>query len=471
MPFKVEKLIPNSEINWGKYKFSILESSIEVINMEDEPILSLPEFSSRGLKHKLPFDIHVFDKETLAPFLGKMFILELIPMEAATNRLKNELKVEITGKSSDVLKLTLNGSNADKSEEILSALHYIFNQDGINDRQMVLKKTLKFIDERFEILVNQLDTIEINKENFKVENKFISPEADLERGMTSAISSEDEIFKIESQLILAEFLKDQLQKEAKELSLLPSNFNTEATDINQLITGYNQLIFERDKLIISAGENNPSVQQLRKSIEELKANMIETLDGSIQQLKLYEKRLKTRNEIITQRFSSLPEKERLFRDIERQQKIKETLYLFLFQKREEAAINMAIVEDSIKIIEEPLSNRISSGINPKNAILFALVVGLLIPFLVLYIVFLLDTKLHGKQDIYAINPEIPVVGEIPDMRKATETLFSNPNDRSVLAESFRILSSNVDFLLPVNENGTGQVCFVPQQLRERVRPM
>jgi capsular exopolysaccharide synthesis family protein len=464
-PFKLDPLVNNKEVKWGTYKFVVLENEIQILNNDDELLLSLPEFSSRQLKHNLPFDVHVFDPETLAPSIGKTYVLNMIPMDHATNTLKNKLEVEITGRSSDVLQLSLKSENGPRSEEVLNTLHDVVEEDGKNDRKAVQQNTLDFIEKRFKILVGELDSIEINKQNFKVDNRFISPEADLQRGMATAIQSEEELFRIESQLNLLDFIKGQLRSETQELSLLPNSFSNEDLDVNSIINEYNTLIFERVRLTESGGANNPQIRRINENLDSLRQNIMETVNAAVAQLNLLKRQLEERDDSINEEFVTLPEKERLFRDIERQQRIKETLYLFLYQKREEALINIASTESSIKVIEAPLSSQITTGLNGKSAIVFAVLGGLAIPFGILYLIFLLDTKLHGKEDINAVNPEIPIVGEIPEIKKSKEIIFKNPNDRSVLAEAFRILCSNVDFLLPVHEDERGRVVFCTSTIK------
>ena len=163
--------------------------------------------------------------------------------------------------------------------------------------------------------------------------------------------------------------------------------------------------------------------------------------------------------------SQIPEQERLFKAIDRQQKIKESLYLLLLQKREEAAINLAITEPSIKVVENALSG--VKPISPKSTIVYAgaLLAGLLIPFGVLYLIFMLDTKLHSKEDIVDLTSKIPVIGEIPDLKKKKDLIFNDPNDRSPLAESFRILSSNVDYILPVKDGEKGKVIYCTSTIK------
>ena len=151
--------------------------------------------------------------------------------------------------------------------------------------------------------------------------------------------------------------------------------------------------------------------------------------------------------------AALPQKEKLLRSIERQQNIKETLYLFLLQKREEASINLAVTEPTVKIVEYALTGRFPIAPKTKIVYLGALVIGLLIPFGVVYLMYLLDTKVHTKEDLQKYVPEIPYFAEIPKIFWDDKNkLFDDPTDRSPLAESFRILASNVNFSVPKQDN-------------------
>jgi capsular exopolysaccharide synthesis family protein len=117
------------------------------------------------------------------------------------------------------------------------------------------------------------------------------------------------------------------------------------------------------------------------------------------------------------------------------------------------------------VVEYALSGSLAVSPRPKIVYLAALLFGLLIPFGVLYVVFLLDTKIHDKEDIEKLIADRPVVGEIPKIKDGGNTLFSDPNDRSVLAESFRILSSNVNFMLPPKEAGRGSIIYTTSSIK------
>jgi len=362
------------------------------------------------------------------------------------------------GKQSDLLSLTLKGESAPRSEKIINAIVDAFNNDGIKDRQLVSKRTLEFIDDRFEYLAEELDSIERDKKDFKQTNELVYLETDTELSIKQQSQAEEEVFKIENQLAVAQLVDDALRNDSGSNELLPSNIGIENSNVNALIQDYNTAVLEKDKLISSGGVNNPTVKLLNSKLNDLKLNINRSLTSYKKQLQLSQKQLQARNLKFRGEVSQLPEKEKLLRAIERQQKIKESLYLLLLQKREEAAINLAITEPSIKVVEYALSTSLPISPKPRIAYIVAILAGLLIPFGVFYVMFMLDTKVHGKKDVENLVSDIPVAAEIPRIKDKAKTIFSNPNDRSALAESFRILSSNVNYLLPMEKRGRVVYC-------------
>lgn len=350
------------------------------------------------------------------------------------------------------------------SEKILETLMDVFNEDGIKDRQLVSERTIDFIDGRFKLLAKELDSIEIGRQGFKQDNNIVDIQTDAQIGLEQRTKSEEEVFALENQLELSELLINSLTNDS-DSGLLPVNIGIENVSVNSLILEYNTAVINRDKVISSGGKNNPVVQLAITEVQNLKSNIDRSLKSYSAQVKASLSQLKSKNRMLAGRVSQIPEQERLFKAIDRQQKIKESLYLLLLQKREEAAINLAITEPSIKVVESALSG--IRPISPKPSIVYAgaLMAGLLIPFGILYLLFMLDTKLHSKEDISTITSKIPVIGEIPDLRKKKDIIFNDPNDRTPLAESFRILSSNVDFILPVKDGEKGKIIYCTSTIK------
>ena len=308
------------------------------------------------------------------------------------------------------------GESTNISESILNTLMEVFNEDGISDRQLVSERTINFIDSRFEFLAEELDSIEVNYQNFKEKNNLVNIASDASLGLEERTKSELELFNLEGQIELVKMLESSLNEQNRE-NLLPSNIGLDSQGINVLISEYNLAVIEQKKLSNTAGENNPQLKFADNTIKELKSNINKSLNTYLNQLSISKKNFQDRSFEFKSKIAKIPEKERLLNVIIRQQKIKESLYLLLLQKREEAAINLAITEPSIKIVEYALSN--SSPVSPNSKMIYlgAIVIGLALPLSVIYIMFLIDTKVHTREDIEKVTTNIPILAEIPEIKK------------------------------------------------------
>lgn len=386
----------------------------------------------------------------------------LLTPAIAARQLVGQIGVENIGKQSEILALTIVGTNKDKLEAILNTLLDQFDWDGIRDRQLISQRTIDFVNERFVNLTRELDSIETGKELYKKSNELSFLEEDAGISATIKTKSDAEVFEVETQVELSKLLAKTLQSE-KKLGLLPANIGVTNTQINGLVEQYNTLVLERERSLQTAGEKNPITLAATQKIQELQQNILASVSAYQKQLGVTLAKynmLKSQNRSL---YSTIPAKEKMLRSIERQQKIKETLYLLLLQKREEAAINKAITAPSIKVVDYALTN--NGPVSPKRQLVFlsALLLGLLLPFGILYLYFLLDNKIHSKQDIERVVPETPVIAEIPNIKG--DQMYITDNDRSILAESFRILRTNINYVMPFKPAGEGQIVYVTSTIK------
>jgi len=465
LPFQFKQLINSGSIlKPSEFKIKVTAKNFEILNTQTQEILVFPDHNSYNKIHQLPFEILLSNGKDLNNLIDKTYIVKLQPLKRTVLSVKSKVKVA-TITQSDLLKLTISSQNKDWSELVLNGLIDVFNKDGINDRQLISKRTLDFIEERFVYLAVELDSIEISKKEFKQDNNLIDLPSDAQIGLQKESESELEVFRTESQIALTNLIIDALKNNQGSQGLLPVNIGLNNGGIVDLINQYNTAVLERDKYHVSGGLNNPIVKQLEATILDLKKNIDNSLQAYNSELKLTLNQLESRNKEFRGEVKKLPQKEKLLRAIERQQNIKESLFVYLLQKREEAAINLAITEASVKIVEYALSASSPISPNSKSIYITALLVGLLVPFGILYLIFMLDTKIHDKKDLEEKVKEAPIIGQIPVVKKTDNTIFEDPNDRSMLAESFRILSSNVRYILPVNNDTKGKVIYCTSSIK------
>ncbi len=440
-PFKVKtKFIQADSITDFSYNLSIDENNLEIINLFNNQKYVFNDLQTKGLKHDLPFDISNIKKEE---WIENSYNVNYINSSSLISQLKSDIIVSQVGKYSDIISLTFNNSNSKYARSILNELIDVFNNDGIRDRQLIHKRTIDFVNDRYEYLAEELESIELDKQSYKVSNNIVDIVANSDISLKRNLKSDETLFANENQIYLVNNLLNELS--ALNFKLLPSNIGLENIEVNSLISSYNDLFLEKQKLSTSAGPNNPYVKQLNNSILQVRENIIFSLDSYLSQLKIINDKLNEESNLIQSNVANIPFQEKNLRSIERNQQIKEALYLFLLQKGEEAQVSFAVTEPSIKVVEYAISNK--KPISPKSQIIYlgSIIISLLIPFLTLYLIFLFDNKIHSREDFekYSLN----VLGEIPFIDLAeSEKVFKNPDDRSIISESFRMLMSNVRYL-------------------------
>ncbi|PIE99946.1 MAG: tyrosine protein kinase [Maribacter sp.] len=460
-PIRIYKLFPDDSLKTNL--------SFEVDFNVDPPVISDGQGSSleldlvdnKFLSADFPFRVSIDSSVDIRQYRSREFKVEVIKKKEAVHDLIKQLEVGATNKSSEVLALKLKGERPKLSEAILNVLINEFNQDGILDRQLVSKRTLDFIDDRFVYLSEELDSIEVGKQNFKQNSNLSYIEDDASFTLQRKSKTSDETFKLENQISLSRLLKETVEKEAA-YKLLPADIGLENSSINALVAGYNEMVLERDKLGVDVGGNHPTLRMLNNQLEQGKRNILNTVNVYQKQLRLSLGQLNKERDLTSAVFSRLPEKEKILRSIERQQNIKENLFLLLLQKREEAAINYAVTAPSIKVVDYAMTS--NKPVSPRSLVVYllALLLGFLLPLIVLLTYFYFDTKIHDRVDVENTNPEIPVLVEIPFLE---DTSLMEVNDRSILAESFRILSTNVNYLLSQNSKENGQVIYVTSTIK------
>ncbi|QNK77428.1 polysaccharide biosynthesis tyrosine autokinase [Winogradskyella sp. PAMC22761] len=464
LPFHLLKTISNDSIFKGSsYRIEVKPSAFEVTVNNSSEVLVFPGFDTTKTNHNLPFELSLPSHFDISTAEDNIFIVSFSPISAIAGGIKGGVSVNVLG-ASDLLQLSYTSQSKEKNERVINTLIEVFNEDGINDRQEISRRTIDFIDERFGLLAKELDSIELGIKDYKQKNDIISLESNAELGLSQRTASEQELFAIENQLMISNLLKETIDRPNGTSELLPENIGVSNASINSLIGNYNAIVLERNNFLTSGGINNPSVIALTTKLKDLKSNIFVSISSYRKQLEASKMQLLRENRKFASQVYRLPEKEKIITDITRQREIKQTLYLFLLQKREEAAINLAITEPSIKVVEYAISNGSPVSPNSRSIYMIALASGLIIPFGVLYLLMLLDTKIKGREDLLNINPKVPIVGEIPKV-KNENLIFNDPNDRSVQAEAFRILSSNVNYILPVKDGEAAKVIYCTSTIK------
>lgn len=419
------------------------------------------KFGQTNFSNAIPFKLMIKNKELLNRILGKEYEIILKTKKSAIQSILNAITIDYVVKQSDILSLTLNGFNQEKISAVVNTLIEVFNQDGIQDRQLVSKKSIEFVDDRFKYLFNELDSIETSKANFKKERGLGYIESDASVFLQNNNESKTKAIFADTQIAVAKLMIDALNT-SKGFDLLPSNIGIENGEVNGLVANYNEQILKRNKLLLAGGgELNPMIRETTSLALQIKSNLRASIIGYQKVLEFNRNEANKTTLLEKNNYSKVPFNEKGVHAIERQQAIKESLYILLLQKREEAAINFAITNPSIKVVDYAIFS--INPVAPERNLFFiaALLAGLLVPIVIIHICFSLDNKINSKEDLELLIKDVPIIAEIPFIE--TENKIIQFLDRSILSESFRILRNNINYINPKTDQGS--IIFITSTIK------
>lgn len=433
------------------------------MTLKDAKTVTLSDFS--GIEAKPSYEVALNDTVAIIEgmnvvvtatnylrdsWLNTPIRVQKLPVESMVNYYKNALGIQQEEEEASILTLALKDSSPARAEDVLNTLITVYNEEAIKEKNQVAVNTANFINERLIIIERELGNVESNLESFKQRNQIVDIASSAGMYMTESQKYNADAMELETQLRLANFIKDYLTDPSKETDLIPSNTGISDMNIENQISLYNAAKLKRDHLIDDSSVNNPVVQELNNSLRAMKQSIIRAVDNMIVSLNVKRNDAQNREMRAQDRVTAIPTKERQMLSIERQQKIKEALYLFLLNKREENALSQAMADNNARVIDGAEGSNAPISPNRNRILLLGLLVGIALPGAVCLAILFMDTRVHGRKDIEGVT-SVPYLGEIPldkaamkDHRKQVMAVKEQGDD--IVSEAFRILRTNMAFL-------------------------
>ena len=387
------------------------------------------------------------EKRYLEQFDGEEITVVRTPIEAAANAYGGPLSASEMDKMSTLVALTYTDHNIRRAEDILNAVLEAYKRSIIIDKNRIAESTAAFINERIGIIAKDLSKVEGEIASFKQANRIVDIKGDANQYLQQSSAARQRTIQLESQVSVVQYLLDDLRSNAGTNKLIPSLGGLTDAGIQAQIAKYNDMMLLRNRLVESAGENNTQLQQRDQDLEQMRATIIASTGAYLSSLNLQLQRARQEERGLSGTIATVPQKEKEIIDITRQQSIKETLYTYLLNKREETALQLAITEANIRIVETPFGSNTPISPRKKIVLLAALLIGLVLPFAFFYIRNLLNMSIRGRKDIEKYT-SIPVLGEIPHRKDGFKDneIIVGEQKTDPINEAFRLLRFSLGFI-------------------------
>lgn len=376
-----------------------------------------------------------------------------------TDACKERLTAELSSEDATIIELSYEDISIPRAEDVLNTVIAVYNEEWIRDKNRVTVSTSQFITDRLGVLEHELGDVDADISTYKSENLLPDAEKASELYMEQAQETNNKLISIGTQIAIAGYIRDYLTSGKRQGQLLPANLGLESMDIENRIAEYNNEQLRRNNLLLNTNDQNPLIISIDRSLAEMRGSIVTSIDNLLLSLDTQRKELMRNEQHTTARIAANPDQTKYLQSVGRQQKVKEALYLFLLQKREENELSQAFTPYNMRILTPPSGNLEPVAPKKKRILALALLLGLAMPLAVIVIRENLNTTVRGRKDLEKLS--VPFVGEIPlylPLRKGGRSLFGKKGQdgerrivvregkRDIANEAFRVLRTNLEFM-------------------------
>lgn len=395
------------------------------------------------------FRLHKSPSVSFSGYSSDNFVISFLPLSAATNQLAGAITTSQTKDQTTILDLSIETDNIALGKDVINALMEEYGKMNIEDKRRISQATMQFIDERLDTIKYELGVVESGILKFREKNEVVDLSQQSSQQFGILTETNKQLADQEVQAGILAYLLQYIQNPDNHQSLVPSSLGIQEPALISLFSQYNTLQLQRNNLLQTTGPSNPAVATLNRSLDKLREQMIEGLGNVQQSYRIASGKLRQEMARSQSAIRKVPSKAMGLLDIERQQKIKQDLYLYLLQKREEAAISAAATIANSSPLEEATGSTTPVKPNQRNIYLIALLTGILIPVSIIAILEMLNDKIREREEITR-QTNAPILGEIG--HAGEETLIVLAGSRTVVAEQFRIMRTNIQYLISKVKN-------------------
>lgn len=426
--------------NDGKLSFGdTIESSIGKITVDKSPYF-VPG---------IPYNIYVIKS----------------PLKGVVGMYMGELNVSVKNDKGNTIVLTVTDQSTQRAEDLLNTIIDVYNDNWMKTKNQISVSTSEFINERLGVIEGELGNVDQDISSYKSEHQIPDVQQAASMYMSESQQASSQLLGLNNQLQMARYVRNFITNTANRNQVLPANSGIGSGIVESQIAEYNATMVQRNQYVANSSESNPVVEGLDSQLAAMRSGIIQSIDNEIVALNTAIKNIQSSKNRATAQISANPTQAKYLLSVERQQKVKESLYLFLLQKREENELSQAFTAYNTEIITYPTGSNIPTAPARRKILLCAFLIGLVLPFGYTYLIESNNTKVRGRKDVKDLT--LPFLGEIPQYGKpnkkkksmdADKAIIVKEGKRDIINEAFRVLRTNLEFM-NVSSNGANVIAF------------
>lgn len=394
---------------------------------------------------------------------GSTVMVNKYPLSAISNMYAAKLSVVLSEKDGTILQLTMMDEVPQRADDLLLTLIDVYNEKWMQDKNRIAESTFQFISDRLDTISKELGDVDSKISEYKSRNLLPDVQASANMYMQQSTKNQDNLLQLNNQLSMVKFIRSYLNDENRQNQLLPANTGVTSAGIENQIQSYNEMLLRRNDLLANSSMQNSVVSEMTEKLEEQRTVILRSIDNLIAQIEQQIASVTASEAGTNQQIASSPRHARLMLSAERQQTVKEELYIFLLQKREENELSKAYTAYNTRIIQPPMGSNMPTAPRRSIIMMIAFVIGLIVPGAILFLREMMNYTVRGRGDLEKCN--VPFIGEIPlynissrrwwrrsKKKNLERAVVVKDNCKDFINESFRIVRTKLDYYLSSKNN-------------------
>ncbi|SFQ83576.1 GumC family protein [Hymenobacter arizonensis] len=460
--YYVEERITDREIYGEALPFRIVRNGLDstmtgksiIIHLKKNNFFDLEDYKGITTSHRFGQKIHkAFGSFTVITAggqynVGTKIIVYFQDIYQVANHYSQAINIKPVGKTTNVLNISLIDPMPERAKNIVDKLMQVYNDEAIDDKKQLGTSALKFLDERLKFVTTELSTVEKGVASYKSTNSLTDIAAQATSYAEQATNYDSQIAEWATQSEVLESLENYLKNNNN--SIVPNSLGIKDETLAKLIGRFNEVELERQRMLRTMQPTSVLIQNTNEQLADLRVNILETLRNIKNGLRISVNNLKASSRQFQSKVQRAPALERELQEINRSQAIKQNIYMYLLQKREETALSLAATASAARVLDFAKGGDYPISPNKQTIYLMAVLLGLGLPMGGIYLSGLLNNKVRTQQDITS-TVSVPILGEIAH-NDENETLVVTTQSRSPIAEMFRLVRTNLHFAVAGKEN-------------------